>query len=365
VESFFSSGELNRLRVMDLFRQRQRRATGGDPDDAAHPPLRPILYTEPLPLNTNPQVFQYVFGSQCAADFFGSRYVPAEEVIKTMPCHMPWEEARFLLEKKHGLFDIRQRKANLAGAYIRGFLWQPHFRDWRQEVGLTWASRFRKTNLSLQTIPKTRTMLPTDRVIVVVEPLPPGAGLYVPERFRTDGVALQRAVLSDDQRRKEEEINNWYEFLKTRPTSSNPNATEEDKINAIMRAQEVNQALDEQRNRQLRRLQKGRPWLPCHPTDAEAPSSAPPGSICHACGRAGHWKSQCPSARQPQRTTGIPRSLLRDAQTDEERRTAMLTEDGRRVVQITDASLVPSLKGLEFLMEHPDDDDGMVSDPEA
>ncbi len=59
--------------------------------------------------------------------------------------------------------------------------------------------------------------------------------------------------------------------------------------------------------------------------------------ICHRCNQPGHFINNCPmkfdsTIIKRQNTTGIPKSMLRLAETDEEKRTAMIDNDGNLVV---------------------------------
>lgn len=64
--------------------------------------------------------------------------------------------------------------------------------------------------------------------------------------------------------------------------------------------------------------------------------------ICHRCGVKGHFVQNCPSvgdrkAEQPKvkRTTGIPRSFLKNVESIPEGKGAMITSDGALVVAQT------------------------------
>ena len=62
--------------------------------------------------------------------------------------------------------------------------------------------------------------------------------------------------------------------------------------------------------------------------------------ICHRCGERGHWKDECPTLNdanfvpltETRPSTGIPKSFLRPAKTEEEKKNAMVDRDGNLVV---------------------------------
>ena len=313
----------------DLYVQRlkRKRQEQEHPHEEHDPMDRPILYTEPLPPNTDHNVFQYVFGASCSPNFFGSQVIDSINIIKTIRCHIPWEEARFLIEKKHGMFSVQQRKSNLQKSYIQGFLWDPPFQNWRKEA---------------KVIPKDRMMTPTDRVIVIVKPLPQGLTLYIPERFRTDAEEIQRSSMTDEERKREEQVHKFINFLQT-SNKIQDNMSEEEKIVAIMDDMDTKLSLDQLKERLLHKNRK-RPAQQFHPSDLEMDPTLikPPPDyyVCHRCGKRGHWKHMCPSSNaigfvpvtQPPVPTGIPKSMLREAKTDEERKTSMVADDGRLVV---------------------------------
>lgn len=285
--------------------------------------VRPVLHTEPYPENTDTAVFYYVFGSQCQSDFFGSRWAERETVVKTLPCGLPWEEARFLLEKKHGLFEVKQRKANLVGSFLQGLLWTEGMKNWRVEA---------------RPVPRDHVMTHRDRVIVVRKPMVRGLQPYVPPRFRPEMEQLDRETLPLEEKSREEGILRFFEKMKS-DTGFQETMTEEEKIERIMGQMESRSSVDALRDRMLQRHKRSK-YGQVHPADLESQPSLqePPPSyyVCHRCGQSGHWKNQCTgglhSASQPKLPSGIPKSMLREAATEEERQRAMMTEDGRLVV---------------------------------
>jgi hypothetical protein len=317
--------------------------------------VRPVLYTEPLPPNTSPDVFQYVFGASCSPNFFGSRNIDSKKIIKTVQCNIPWEEARYLIEKKHGLFSVNQHKANLQGSYIQGFLWESKFQNWRKES---------------KVIPKNHIMTYTDRVIVIVKPLPHGLLQYIPDRFRNDVEDMQRSNMNEDERKREEQVHKFIKFLKTSPKNQE-NMTEDERIKAIMDDVDTKLSLDQLKDRLLHKIRKY-PVQQFHPSDLEMDPTLikppPEHYVCHRCGKRGHWKHMCQSSHdigfvpptQPRVPTGIPKSMLREAKTDEERKTAMVAEDGRLVVMKMNMSAFmfnAPLSGPVFVEPDEDEDD--------
>ena len=296
---------------------------------------RPPLYTEPLPLNTDVHVFQYVFGSSCSLDFFGSRFIDHTLIIKTMKCSVMWEEARFLIEKRHGFFDLKQRKANLVGSYIQGFLWEPHFKNWRKEAKL---------------IPKDYVMKYTDQVIVIVKPIPHGFSAYVPEKYRPEVDVMQRDFMTDSEKKREENIHKFIDYLKS-SKKIKEDMTEEEKIKAIMDQMDSQLSLDQLKEKLLQKARRLKNVQHFHPSDIQSDPTVirppPENYVCHRCGKRGHWKHMCRTLNdinfvpvtQTRVPTGIPKTLLREAKTDKERESAMVTDDGKFVVMVTNSSI--------------------------
>jgi hypothetical protein len=311
----------------DLYKQRLKRKRHEQEHPSEKKPDREILYHEPHPVNTDPTCFQYVFGSSCSVNFFGSPHVEFKHCIKTIQCGIPWEEARFLIEKRHGLFDVRQKKANLNGSYIQGFLWNPLFKNWRLEA---------------KPIPKEYLMKFTDRVIVIIKPLPRGISAYVPEKYKADIEVKQSELMTSEEKKREENIHKFIDYLKS--TKLREATTEEEKINALVEQTESLMSFEQLKDKLLNKNRRLKVNLNVHPSDLEADVSnikpPPPNYVCHRCGNPGHWKHLCKTLNDinfvpvtiPRVPTGIPKTLLREAKTDEERKHAMVTEDGKFVV---------------------------------
>lgn len=305
-------------------------------DDADRVPLaRPVLYTEPLAPNTNTAVFYYVFGATCQPDFFGSRTVESQTILKTLACGGTWNEARFLLEKKHGLFDVKQQKANLVGSYFQGLFWKDGLTNWRTEA---------------QPVPRDHIMHHHDRIIVLRKPLLRGMLPYVPDRFKPEMETLERSLVDPREREREERVGRFLDQLNSK-LDVRQDLTEEEKIERIMEKMEDRNSVETLKDRLLHKFKRSR-YGAFHPSDIELDPSIvnpPPAHyMCHRCLRRGHWKNMCPTLNDlsfvqratPKLPSGIPKSMLREAQTDEERRGAMLADDGRLVVMKTYASLV-------------------------
>ena len=317
--------------MADIYARRRHRPpaenVGTAASEAKNPFERPVLYTAPYPENTDTSVFCYVFGSNCQPDFFGSRCLEASAVMKTLKCGLSWDEARFLLEKKHGLFDVKQRKANLVGTFFHGLLWTEGLKDWRREA---------------QPVPRDHIMTHRDRVIVVRRPLLRGLQPYVPPRFRPEMEQMDRETLTQEEKNKEERIIRFFDRMKT-GTAFLEHMTEEEKIERIMGQMEDQSSVDALRDRLLQRHKRSR-YGQFHPSDLELQPSLlqppPPTYLCHRCGQRGHWRYLCPTlsgsrvvpVSVPKLPSGIPKTMLREAQSDEERRNAMMTDDGRLVV---------------------------------
>lgn len=355
-------------RSSDLYLQRLKRKKYDQEHsrDEKNEKHRPVIYTEPLPPNTNPDVFQYVFGASCSLDFFGSQIIDQINIIKSVRCNIPWEEARFLIEKRHGLFDVRQRKANLLGSYVQGFLWEPHFKNWRKESRL---------------IQKDRMMTHLDRVIIVIKPLKHGSTFYVPSRYKTELEEMKRAAMTEEEKNREEKVHKFIELLQTSP-KIREDMSEDDKIKSIMDQLDTKLSLEQLKDRMLKKNRRSQYQQQFHPSDLEMDPTLikPPPSyyVCHRCGEKGHWKHMCRSNNninfvpptQPRVPTGIPKSLLREAKTDEERQTSMVTDDGRLVVMAMKSSFASIFSSTvtstdnvdENKVENEEDDDTLYYD---
>ena len=109
--------------------------------------------------------------------------------------------------------------------------------------------------------------------------------------------------------------------------------------------------------------------LNVHPSDLEADVSKikppPPNYVCHRCGNPGHWKHLCKTLNDinfilvtiPRVPTGIPKTLLREAKTDEERKHAMVTDDGRLVIMKQTSKLQPKMAKMQDLPDEFDFND--------
>ena len=278
--------------------------------------------------NTDNNVFYYAFGVQCDVDFFGCRYIDSQRVLNTMKTGILWEEARYLIEKKHHCFDVRQKKANLQGSYIQGFFWKPNMKNWRRDATL---------------VPRDHLMSHSDCLILVRKPLPPHILPYVPNSHKSEVEKEERQLMSEEERKREERINAIFEHMKTELKFTD-DMTEEEKIDLIVKNTEDRESIELLRTRTLGKNKFFKIGGQFHPADIESDPSIvrppPRGYVCHRCLSRGHWKHLCPTLMDinfvPQTVrklpSGIPKTMLREAKTDDERRQAMVTDDGQLVV---------------------------------
>jgi hypothetical protein len=316
----------------DLYVRRKRRLDEIDHSIYPHKPAeeerqRAKLYTDPYPANTDRDVFQYVFGANCALDFFGSQFVDVKTILKTMQSGISWDEARFMIERKHGAFSVAQKKANLIGSYIHGYFWTQGTTNWRKDA---------------KPIPRDHVMLYTDRVIVIRKPLRQTMAAYVPERFRAEMKVQENELQTEEERQREERINKFFEQMKSH-MNFKEDMTEEEKIELLIEKTKDQDSINALRERILNKNKRSY-QAQFHPSDIEADPSLvkppPDNYVCHRCMKRGHWKHMCPTRHdisftpvsQPKVPSGIPKTMLREARTDDERKQAMLTDDGRLVV---------------------------------
>jgi hypothetical protein len=289
--------------------------------------IRPLM-SDTYKSNTNENVFYYTFGVQCDIDFFGCRYIDSQKTMNTMKTGIFWEEARYLIEKKHHCFDVRQKKANLQGSYIQGFFWKPNMKNWRREATI---------------VPRDHLLTHSDCLILVRKPLPAHMLPYVPNSYKSEVEKEERQLMPEGERKREERINAIFEHMKTELKFTD-DMTEEEKIDLIVKNTEDRESIELLRTRTLGKNKPFKIGGQFHPSDIESDPSIvrppPRGYICHRCSNRGHWKHLCPTLTDinfvPQTVhklpSGIPKTMLREATTDDERRQAMVTEDGQLVV---------------------------------
>jgi hypothetical protein len=288
---------------------------------------RPIM-THTYNENKDEDVFFYVFGVQCEIDFFGCRHIDSKQIIKTMKTGITWEEARYLIEKKHHLFDVKQKKANLQGSYIQGFFWKHNMKNWRREAIIIQRDHILKN---------------TDCLIIVRKPMASNMIHYIPNAHKAEVEKEERLLMTEEERQREERINKFFEQMKTELKLTD-DMSEEEKINLIIKNTEDRDSIELLRTRMLGKNKRQKISSEFHPSDIEADPSIvkppPPGYLCHRCMNRGHWKHLCPTLIDihfiPQTVrklpSGIPKTMLREAKTDEDRRQAMVTDDGQLVV---------------------------------
>ena len=246
-----------------------------------------------------------------------------------------WEETRFLIEKRHGLFDLKQSKPGIISSYIVGYMYSENWRYCKEKIH------------------NKQVIKPNDLIILMRKPCKSG-GLYVPKKYQHEMLTSMasfepvrstsmasfepvRSTLTNDT--KNNKSNNNTNNNKNMELNFNENMTEEEKIDLL-----VNKAAEE--NQQVfftsqitKNKHKNNNFLERHPSDIDGNTIVihhppPVHYVCHNCFKKGHWKHLCESKQviQPKFPVGIPKTMLKEAQTLQEKESAMVTSDGKLVV---------------------------------
>jgi hypothetical protein len=359
-----------------------------------------------MDISSKPEdVFEYVFGSSCEAGYFGLYGKKSSQVIKTMEANISWENARFLIEFKHKLFDIKKIKSGMSGSYIHGYLWEPWMTDWRKQAS---------------SIPKDKIINCKDKIIVIRKPLPPHVMPYVPPNMKSFVEIQERQLMTLEEKKIDDLIQKQMQDLKkANQLVFSSEMSDEEKLNVLVEHpyQSINPQLNH--NNLLNNWNnKGKNYSHYHMSDSinnikprriisqfitvprpqdqskintnnmmliprisklqtnsendqkmnnhhfnpypqykmsNLDFSAPPNDyICHRCEKKGHWKKFCPTLEDPNFVpldkkrvpSGIPKSKLKIAETKEELDRAMITEDGKFVVFKEDTSVFNATIGM-------------------
>ena len=316
--------------------------------------------------NTTPSsdIFYYVFACTLNHNIFNTL---DSKLVYQMPAYMTWEEARFLIEKRHGLFDIKQCKAGLTGSYIVGYWYHQSLSDWKED----------QNRLSPKAILK-----PLDKIVLIRKPQR-GVHVYVPEKFKNEVKMQEKLLMTEYEQKNEERLQLWMD--KYQNQNLNPNLeslkipthlSEEQKIDFLF-SQEFEKEFSHHpqnsyshphnHNRQqmtrFKDVKNGfKKYSTVHPGDAELEQfldrnetgsknlvykslkndNRPPSNyICHRCRVRGHWKHHCPTLQDDtfiplnpfKLPTGIPKTMLKMAHTSEEQQEAMMTKEGLFVMR--------------------------------
>ena len=287
-----------------------------------------VQYIDTYKIKSDNSVFQYVFANQCEIDFFGCRYVDAKFVINFMKCDIQWEEARFLIEKKHHLFDVQHKKTNLQGSYIQAYFWTPNLTNWRHEA---------------KVVPRDHFLSSFNCLILIRKPLPYYMTSYVPNSYKHQVAQEERLLMTEEEQKHEKQINKFFEQMKTELWFTD-DMTEEEKMDMLMKNTKDRESIELKRIQTLQRTKRKKIDAQVHAADLESDISIvnppPPGYVCHRCMKRGHWKHMCHTLNDlnfipptvHKLPSGIPKRMLREATTDEERQRSMVTDTGKFVV---------------------------------
>lgn len=250
------------------------------------------------------KTFVYLSGAQCSPDSWGIKDKPILTALseRRCPAFLKWEDARFLIEYKFGIHQTTAiTKANVINTYIEGYLWVDGVTNWRKE---------------LKRILHDYVMQPTDRVVVIRKPYKAKREPYVPLLFRR-----VNTIAEDD--------------VKIEFTSE---MTDDEKLQLLMEAQ-AERMENSERTRTA--------FVELHPSDIDGAGTThhkrqkPPADyVCHRCNVPGHFIQHCPTLSDPDFVpeyerrcpSGIPKKFLREATTEEERKRAWITAEGKYVI---------------------------------
>lgn len=252
------------------------------------------------------KTFVYLSAAQCMADQWGIKDKPILTALseRRCPAYLKWEDARFLIEYKLGVHQTRsttQQSTKSAATYVEGYLWVDGVSNWRKE---------------LTKIPHEYVMQPGDRVVVIRKPYKSTNNTpYVPLLFRS-----VHNIAEDDVK---------IEFTDT--------MTDDEKLQLLMEAQAERDSGERKR---------GNVFVEMHPSDMEGQGYShkrqkPPADyVCHRCNIPGHFIQFCPTLSDPDFVpeyerrcpSGIPKKFLCEATTDEERKRAWITPEGKYVI---------------------------------
>jgi hypothetical protein len=227
-----------------------------------------------------------------------------------------WEDLRYRLEKRHGLHAGRNsgmpRHSHYGESYFVGWLYNP---GWTVD-------QYR----AMPMLSSTYVCQPEDRVLVACLPLNHDQRPYVPLRYRS--LSFQREVVPEN-----------VQPHAPKAVVFGPDMTEEEKLRCLMDT--VNYETMVVANMQQAFQQHRVPRKQYHASEGKAASRPPPPSYtCYRCQQKGHWRNECPSLTDPNYVaprvfkppTGIPKTMLRVATTDQDKQSAMRTATGEFVL---------------------------------
>jgi hypothetical protein len=229
--------------------------------------------------------------------------MPAHTV--TIDDNSTWEDVRYLLEKRHCMHS--NHHSHKKSRYSTG---DSFFIGWKHHSS-TVGQEYRK----LPILSGKYVLKRNDTLVLSRQWMPPNKTTYIPLKFR------KRTLESD--------------------TQPDPSEMDDTHLTEEQRLDEMFNQMDKKRRRELfvkRREQQ-------HQSHASETSGAPPPRdyTCVRCQQKGdHWKDDCPTWSEPDYTpvrvlkppTGIPKSMLRLATSDQDKSMAMKTSDGQLVVKI-------------------------------
>ena len=192
-------------------------------------------------------------------------------------------------------------------------------------------------------------MTPDDRVIVIRKPLQPGQYPYIPPKYQLDIVMLRKKQISPEEQQRQDILARY--LSEKNKVVFQETMTEEEKMTIL--AEEGMKQMNNT-NKMTQWVTSGTHFAQSHPSELnkgnkelssvtmppKANSIPPSHHTCYHCRGKGHWKQDCPLLQDPnyqpefkhKPAAGIPKSMLKVAETEEEKKVAMTMPDGRLVV---------------------------------
>lgn len=224
----------------------------------------------------------YCFGAVCAKNRFNTEQAYVYTIDgDNSDDGVSWETVRYQIEKLHGM---QKHVHNTQGSYIVGHIWNDKFIDWKKQ---------------------SKPLCPSDiltnqhKLIIVRKPLDKNIRPFIP--------ASELMKMKEREQLLSEALNDNNDDMYDK-------LTEDEKLQFIVKQQGMfGRDLTSQQSHHY-----------CHASEY----------ICRKCGVAGHHIKNCPQKHitAHKYPTGIPKTLLRTAETEEEKRKAMKTDDGKYVL---------------------------------
>jgi len=256
--------------------------------------------------------FYYCMGSQVSIS--KGRWASKQEWVQSMQELDTWENVRYLLEKKMGLHNRATKNGReLSGSFL---------------VGHRFVDEDTSSYFSRQELLPNDAIQHGDCIVLFRKPMKADMGhkAYVPMKYRKQAQEVEEVVGPTEQAHE---------------VKFTDDMTEEQKIALLMQQSSWGGGTPFTGKR--KRVAGGP--LNIHPSmlpqdlhdDDDTGPIPPPHYICHRCNESGHYIMYCPTLQDKdfigynrrQMPHGIPKSSLRMAVTEDERKGAMIDGEGK------------------------------------